>query len=151
MTLPGLADLEDLALLHATEEGLAERAAEVARDRPDRPGVAPVVQRALAAPRHWRELAVMAPIGDRLVEGYIDLAFEADDGRLVVVDYKTDAVVAPERYRLQIGAYAAALARATGREVGEGWLVFAGLDGAEEHPVGDLAAAVAEVEALVAG
>jgi len=148
--LPGLADLEDLALLHATEEGLAERAAEVARIA--RTALASsVVQRALAAPRHWRELAVMAPIGDRLVEGYIDLAFEADDGRLVVVDYKTDVVVAPERYRLQIGAYAAALARATGREVGEGWLVFAGLDGVEEHAVGDLSAAVAEVEALVAG
>ena len=87
----------------------------------------------------------------RLVEGYIDLAFETDDGRLVVVDYKTDAVVDPGRYRLQIGAYAAALARATGREVSEGWLVFAGVDGAEEREVGDLSAVVAEVEAVVAG
>ena len=38
-----------------------------------------------------------------------------------------------------------------GREVAEGWLVFATEDGAEERQVPDLAAAVAEVEALVAG
>jgi ATP-dependent exoDNAse (exonuclease V) beta subunit len=109
------------------------------------------VQRALAAPRYWRELAVQAEIEGRLVEGFIDLAFEDDDGRLVVIDYKTDVVVKPAAYRLQIGAYAAALAKATGREVAEGWLVFAGEDGAEARQVADLAAAVTEVEELVAG
>jgi len=148
VTLPGWADLDDLARFHAEEEGLGDRAAEVAAIA--RAALAaPVVRRALAAPRYWRELAVVATVAGRLVEGYIDLAFEADDGRLVVVDYKTDAVVAPERYRLQIGAYAVALARATGRGVSEGWLVFAGLDGAEERAVEDLDAAVAEVEASV--
>lgn len=150
VTLPGLADLEDLAVLHATEERLVGGADDVARIA--RAALAaPVVQRAIGAARSWRELAVMARIGGRLVEGYVDLAFEADDGSLVVVDYKTDAVVAPDRYRLQIGAYAAALARATGRDVSEGWLVFAGLDGAVEHAVTDLAAAVAQVEAAVGG
>jgi hypothetical protein len=57
---------------------------------------------------------------------------------------------AAARYRRQIGAYAAALSRVTGREVAEGWLVFAGVDGAQERQV-DLAAAVAEVEAQLAG
>jgi hypothetical protein len=57
--------------------------------------------------------------------------------------------VNPAAYRLQVGAYAAALARATGREVAEGWLVFAGPEGAEEHRLDDLEAAVADVEALV--
>jgi ATP-dependent exoDNAse (exonuclease V) beta subunit len=150
VTLPGAADLDDLARLHADEEGLGDRAGDVTAIA--RAALAaPVVQRALAAPRYWRELAVVATVEGRLVEGYIDLAFEAEDGRLVVVDYKTDAVVAPDRYRLQIGAYAAALARATGREVSEGWLVFAGVDGAQEREVGDLSAVVAEVEAVVAG
>jgi ATP-dependent helicase/nuclease subunit A len=150
VTLPDCADLEDLALLHATEEDLAHRADEVARIA--RTALAtPIVRRALAAPRHWRELAVVARFGERLVEGYIDLTFEEADGRLVVVDYKTDAVVNPAAYRLQIGAYAAALARATGREVAEGWLVFAGEGGADERQVADLAAAVTEVEQLVAG
>jgi ATP-dependent helicase/nuclease subunit A len=52
-----------------------------------------------------------------LVEGVVDLAFE-EDGRWVVVDYKTDAELAAdgeERYRRQIGVYATAIARATGR------------------------------------
>jgi ATP-dependent exoDNAse (exonuclease V) beta subunit len=81
------------------------------------------------------------------VEGSIDLAFEEADGRLVVVDYKTDAVSDPDDldlvaagYQLQVAAYAAALGAATGREVSEGWLVFAGLDGAQERHV-DLASA----------
>jgi ATP-dependent helicase/nuclease subunit A len=150
VALPGAEALDDLARLHAEEEGLGDRVDEVAAIA--RAALAaPVVQRALAAPRYWRELAVVASVERRLVEGYIDLAFETDDGRLVVVDYKTDAVVDPDRYRLQIGAYAAALARATGREVAEGWLVFAGVDGAQEREVGDLSAVVAQVAAVVAG
>ena len=38
---------------------------------------------------HWRELYVAAPVGDRLLEGYVDLLYRDRDG-LVVVDYKTD-------------------------------------------------------------
>ena len=52
------------------------------------------------------------PIGDRLLEGYVDLLYRADDG-LVVVDYKTSATADPaeldrrvEGYRLQGAAYA---------------------------------------------
>ncbi|HEY8057594.1 MAG TPA: PD-(D/E)XK nuclease family protein, partial [Acidimicrobiales bacterium] len=138
---------DDLSRLEAAAEGLEDPAAVAALARSAL--AAPVVQRALAAPRHWRELAVQAEIKGRLVEGFIDLAFEDDDGRLVVIDYKTDAVVNPAAHRLQIGAYAAALARATGLVVTEGWLVFAGREGTEEHRVDDLAAAVADVEALV--
>jgi len=149
VTLPDGPDLDDLSRLEAAAEGLEDPAAVAALARSAL--AAPVVQRALAAPRHWRELAVQAEIRGRLVEGFIDLAFEDDDGRLVVIDYKTDAAVSPAAYRLQIGAYAAALARATGREVAEGWLVFATEDGAEERQVTDLAAAVTEVGALVAG
>jgi ATP-dependent helicase/nuclease subunit A len=146
--LPDAADLDALAVLEAANEGLVDRADEVAAIA--RAALAsPVVQRALAAPRCWRELAVVADVAGRLVEGFIDLAFEEADGRLVVVDYKTDAVVEPAAYRLQVGAYAAALARSTGREVTEGWLVYAGPDGAQEHRVDDLPAAVAEVEAVL--
>jgi len=39
--------------------------------------------------RYYRQVFVGAPIADVLVEGFIGLLFEADDG-LVVVDYKTD-------------------------------------------------------------
>jgi ATP-dependent exoDNAse (exonuclease V) beta subunit len=92
-----------------------------------------------------------------LVEGFVDLAFEDDEGRLVVVDYKTDAVsaadevdAAVDRYQVQIGAYALALEAATGRAVVEGWLVFAGADGADERQV-DLAGAKRAVEVALAG
>jgi ATP-dependent helicase/nuclease subunit A len=155
VTLPGLEDLDDLARLEATNEGLPERADEVAaiaRAALD----SPVVRRALGAKRFWRELSVVAEVDGRLVEGFIDLAFEDDDGRLVVVDHKTDAVEdeadldrVAAGYRLQVAAYAAALERATGREVAEGWLVFAARDGARERRV-DLATVRAELAAELA-
>ncbi|GAA0624282.1 UvrD-helicase domain-containing protein [Kribbella sandramycini] len=51
-----------------------------------------VVQRA-AAREHWRESYVGAVQPDGTVlEGFVDLIYREDDGRLTVVDYKTDAV-----------------------------------------------------------
>ena len=44
---------------------------------------------AAATHRHWRELFVAVPVGDGVLEGYVDLVVEDEDG-LVVVDYKTD-------------------------------------------------------------
>jgi len=89
-----------------------------------------------ATRRHWRELFVAVPVGDGVLEGYVDLVVEDDDG-LVVVDYKTDrtnsghagldAVAA--RYRPQVASYALALEEATGRTVRRAVLVFVG-DGA---------------------
>ncbi len=52
-----------------------------------------------------------------LIEGVVDLAFERE-GRWVVVDFKTDVEIDDEgleRYRRQVGFYAAAIARATGK------------------------------------
>jgi ATP-dependent helicase/nuclease subunit A len=51
-----------------------------------------------------------------IVEGQVDLAFEDDDG-YVVVDFKTDREIegAVDRYRRQVQIYAAAIATATGR------------------------------------
>ncbi len=148
VTLPGAADLDALAALHAADEGLAGRDQEVAALARSVLATG-VLARAGSAPRSWRELAVVTEVDGRLVEGFVDLAFERDDGALVVVDYKTDLEVAPDRYRRQVAAYALALTRITGREVAEGWLVFARPDGAVEHQLPDLPAAVAEVEALL--
>ena len=62
-----------------------------------------------------------------LLQGVIDCYFEEPDG-IVLLDYKTD-YVAPgrvemirERYRLQIGYYARALARLTGKAVKEKYI-----------------------------
>ncbi|MFK4089368.1 UvrD-helicase domain-containing protein [Kribbella sp. NPDC020789] len=55
---------------------------------------AEVVQRA-AARDHWREsyVGTVQPDGT-VLEGFVDLIYREDDGRLTVVDYKTDAVPA---------------------------------------------------------
>ena len=55
-----------------------------------------------------------------LVQGIID-AFFYEDGRLILVDYKTDRVETEkelvERYQIQLDSYEEALSRVTGVEV----------------------------------
>ncbi|GII98239.1 ATP-dependent exoDNAse (exonuclease V) beta subunit [Sediminihabitans luteus] len=82
-----------------------------------------LVQRA-ATREHWRETYVGTVDDDGTVlEGYVDLVFRDDDGSLVVVDYKTDAVPAGayssrlEYYAPQLRAYARCLGDATGAMV----------------------------------
>ncbi len=78
-----------------------------------------LVQRA-AAREHWRETYVGTVRDDgTVVEGYIDLVYREDDGSLVIVDYKTDAVPSGAvqsrvtYYAPQMAAYREALAAAT--------------------------------------
>jgi ATP-dependent exoDNAse (exonuclease V) beta subunit len=65
-----------------------------------------------------RETPVTLTLDDgTLVEGVVDLAFE-EDGAWTIVEYKTDREIAAsgeEQYRRQLGAYASAVARATGQ------------------------------------
>ena len=121
-------DIDASAAAQAAAEGILDREQIVAR----------LARSALASPtvstaargRHWRELFVAAPVGDRLLEGYIDLLYESDDG-LVVVDYKTDVVAGEAdldakvaRYGVQAAAYAIAVEAATGIAVSGAVLVF---------------------------
>ena len=57
-----------------------------------------------------------------LIQGIIDAFFE-EDGRLVVVDYKTDLVAKGQelikRYQVQLDYYKEALNRITGKEVSQ--------------------------------
>ena len=57
-----------------------------------------------------------------LIQGIIDVYFE-EDGKIVIADYKTDAVKEPEelikRYQVQLDYYAEALERLTGKEVSQ--------------------------------
>jgi ATP-dependent helicase/nuclease subunit A len=88
-------------------------------------------------------------------EGFVDLLAEGEDG-LVVVDYKTDRFAGTpdaalvSRHRLQIAAYAEALAAVTRQPVDRCVLVFAGAEPvAEVHLAGaDLAEARAEALAV---
>jgi ATP-dependent helicase/nuclease subunit A len=77
-----------------------------------------LVKRAAAQP-HWRESYVGTIEADGTVlEGFVDLIYREDNGSLVIVDYKTDAVPSeaiPARvayYRPQLDAYARTLSAA---------------------------------------
>ena len=113
--LPGLAAVESQLLGAPPEEGAAASvlaAAVLAH---------PLLREASAANlrrgcRREAPVAFNCPDGS-LIEGVVDLAFERD-GRWIVVDFKTDVEIGEqglERYRRQLGFYAAAVARATGK------------------------------------
>ncbi len=135
--------IDALAATMAAVEGLTDGAADVAaaaRSVVESPiGVEAV--RASAEGNAFREMYVAAPIGEQIVEGYIDLLLRTPDG-LVIVDYKTDAVASgaalelkAAEYRIQLAAYAAALEVSTGEMVQSGVLVFASPDGAIERRI----------------
>ena len=150
----GLADgagLTAAAAAQAAAEGVANRQDVI--ERLARHALATTVAAEAAAGEFWRELWVAAPIGDHLVEGYVDLLYRSPNG-LVVVDWKTDqvhddAAVAAKvaRYRLQGAAYAAAVETATGEAVDRMVFVFLNDDGPVEVELPDLAAAIADVRA----
>jgi len=60
------------------------------------------------------------------LQGVIDVFFEEEDGRVVLLDYKTDRNTTPEtiraRYREQIRLYARAVQAVTGRVVDEAYI-----------------------------
>lgn len=112
------------------------------------------VQMAARFPHH-KEVFVAAPLGERVIEGYVDLLIEIPDG-LVVVDYKTDNVSSDSDvdaklaiYELQAAAYAVALERAAGRSVVGCEFVFCRSTGAIERSVVELDRLKAQVKALV--
>jgi ATP-dependent helicase/nuclease subunit A len=123
------ADIDLLATAQAAAEGvlgLEERIASLARS-----AIATETVRAGIRGQHWRELFVAVQIGDRVIEGYIDLLVRRDDGSLVVVDYKTDRLPAghdaPQRlqqYSRQLAAYGVALEEILHEPVAAGVLVM---------------------------
>ena len=130
------AGVDGLAVSAATTEGIPELAAAIgtaARDDLSTHLCSADAARSAVA----REMYVAAPVGDRVVEGYVDLLIRTADG-LVLVDYKTDHVDGAAAidaragdYALQLAAYAAAVERATGEPVVSGVLVFGAVPGAD--------------------
>jgi ATP-dependent helicase/nuclease subunit A len=152
-------DVGPLARVAAGAEGVEDRAGEVERLARAALGSVAVTE-AVASRRHWRELYVGTPVGDTLLEGFVDLLFEAREG-LVVVDYKTDALPggpeadeamerALDRYRWQAGAYALALERSVGRPVARCTFVFLAGGKARQRDLPDLRAAMRDVERVLA-
>ena len=142
------AALLPLARHAAIAEGVADAADDVAAMAESALG-SPSVIAAGRAKRCWREVPVAVPLpGDKVLEGFIDLLYEGDDGELVVVDHKTDRDRQPERHRVQLAAYALAVEDAVGRRPARAVLVYADVDVAHEHELADLDAAVEEVRAM---
>ena len=146
--------IDEISQAQAAAEGLPDRWKEVA-DLAKTAMASDVVKQAVATGRYHREVYVAAPEGPVLVEGFIDLVFETDEG-LVVVDYKTDGVETPEeiarsmgRYRLQGGTYALALERATNRSVSK--VIFLFLHTGSEVVLEDLPGAMQDVQVAVEG
>jgi ATP-dependent exoDNAse (exonuclease V) beta subunit len=143
-----------IARAQAAAEGVEGQAGEV--ERLAQAALASPAVRAATQARHWREVYVAAPVGEVVVEGFVDLLYETPEG-LVVVDYKTDAVrsdadidAAVARYRLQAAAYALALERSLDRSVAGCTFVFLSGGRARQRDVADLAQAMAEVEGVIA-
>ncbi|HEX4219280.1 MAG TPA: 3'-5' exonuclease, partial [Acidimicrobiales bacterium] len=148
------AQLDELVRLQASAEGVPSRTRDIAR-RVTAALDSETVRRAVAGGRYWRELYVGTPVGDRTLEGFIDLLIAESDG-YTVVDYKTDAVAtdsdldkAVERYRLQGATYALAVQQVLGATVKRCVFLFLRADGAVAREVEGLDEAMREVEFLV--
>jgi ATP-dependent helicase/nuclease subunit A len=153
INLTSAAGLAGAAAAQAASEGVSGAEAEI--EARCRSALASDVVIAAAKARHWREIFVAAPIGLRLLEGYVDLLYETNEG-LVVVDYKTDAWQSEhdldakvQHYRIQAAAYAAALESATDQPVVDAILLFLGPETAVARSIPDLRAAISEVSTLL--
>ena len=147
------AGLDEAVAAQCEAEAVGERAGEVRDLAGAALGSASV--RLAARHPHWREVYACAPVGGRLLEGYVDLLVRAPEG-LVVVDHKTSATDDPdeldrrvEGYRLQGASYALALGLSTGEPVVRVTFLFLTPAGAVERHLPDLEAATTEVAALV--
>jgi ATP-dependent exoDNAse (exonuclease V) beta subunit len=107
------AALAPLAEVHGRLLGATAEEGEAAIDTVVRALVHPLLAQARAAQRLHRELPIILKLdANRVLEGVIDLAFEAE-GRWHVVDFKTDADIEANRlhYERQLRWYSLALSR----------------------------------------
>ena len=139
------ASVDEQAARQADVEGIPNHAGVVAAMT--RSALASDAIQLAAKSRHHKEIYVAAPMGDRIIEGYIDLLVETPDG-LVIVDYKTDTVRSEAdvdaklaTYELQGAAYVLALEASTGMTVADCRFVFCRPTGALERRIAHLEAA----------
>ena len=82
-----------------------------------------LLTRARGAEEVYRELPFMQVMDEGLMEGKIDLLF-CEQGKWVLVDYKTDARVEADRYAAQLRAYETALQQVAGIRLAQKLLLF---------------------------
>jgi ATP-dependent exoDNAse (exonuclease V) beta subunit len=86
-------------------------------------------RRLAKATRIEREFDFLMAVGELVLRGQVDLWFE-ENGEIVIVDYKTDAVTShlahrrADDYALQLRLYATAVEQVAGRKVASAWLHF---------------------------
>ena len=122
------------AMAHALAPsfGIGAGAAARAGEQVERVLSLPLMERARRASQLWRELSLWFPDGAHLVEGIVDLVFE-EDGQLVVVDYKSDAIADEQaldqaaHHAPQLQLYGRGLTQAIGLPVRERLVVFTAL------------------------
>ena len=125
--------LEDICRAQAEAEGIGDAAKDVlelsrnALATDTVKGLVDSVKQGSA--NYYREVFVSTKLGDRLVEGFIDLLIDAPDG-ITIVDYKTDRLTTKQvqelgpEYEVQLGLYAWAVGETTGKPVREATLLF---------------------------
>ncbi len=133
------ADIEGQLDAFAADGTLTEEERRAVRIRPiAKFFAAPLGIRMKAAKWRWREqsFSLLIPASEMdaraseqdeiFVQGVIDAFFEDADGRMVLLDYKTDQGTTPEqiknRYRPQLELYARAIRTITGKEVDETYI-----------------------------
>ncbi len=156
--LPNIGDvIEKLVETHAAAHGVSSIRGELAV-LANQALRHPAVDAAFRAPRLWSEIPVAGKIetdrGNVVIEGIIDLLYQDQDGKLVIVDYKSDYVPsAPDLsakmdlYRWQGAAYASAVGKATDMEVKDVQLLF--VRTSEARSVPDLDRLVSELPRVV--
>ncbi len=114
-------------------------------------------RRALDAKRALREVPFALPHGNTILEGYVDLLIEGEDGSIEIVDWKTDHVPADavearlRDYELQAGVYVLGIEAATARPVSRVTYVFvsAGRSASPGEPAALKAAALQRLESAI--
>jgi ATP-dependent exoDNAse (exonuclease V) beta subunit len=119
---PGAEGIDKLLASYAWEQGIVdahekERAVNEAHALLDQYQRSELYQAIAAANPVYREVPFIYDSGKRIIHGIIDTLFLSENGRWVIVDYKTSALRSPaearlhaRRYHMQVGAYAAAVA-----------------------------------------
>jgi ATP-dependent exoDNAse (exonuclease V) beta subunit len=152
--LDGSSRIDELCAAVAREYGFTDRTEELALCVQNAIG-SPIVARAARSSRLLREVPfTVAAAGGGLAEGRIDLLF-TEDGGIVVVDFKSDAVSRGEastrtrHYREQGLVYAWAAHEATGLPIRQ--VVFLYVRLPHEETIAVDAAFMREAEALIRG
>ena len=125
--------LEDICRAQAEAEGIGDAAKDVlelSRNALATETVKGLIESVKQrSTNYFREVFVSTKLGDRLMEGFIDLLIDTPEG-IIIVDYKTDNLTTKQvqelgpEYEVQLGLYAWAVGETTGRPVREATLLF---------------------------